>query len=344
MKAAIHTHYGPPNVLRIEDVPPPSVGERQLLVEVHAVPLTEGDRRLRTADFPGIGAVLGRLMFGIFRPRHGLPGTNFAGRVIAIGSAVTRFSVGDDVFGSCMNGACAEQITVDEESPVAKIPKGFGYDEAAAIPYGAGSALAFLRDVARVQPGERVLIVGAAGGVGRFAVQIARHLGAEVTGVCRGADAELVRTLGASTVIDYQLEDFTRNGESYDVIFDTAGGGRFNACRGSLRKGGRYVSVYLDTRVLMQMLVTSVFGERKALSTVVMGTQRRTEELAALMEQGVLRPLLASHFTLDQIVDAHTSFERDRLQGTVTIRVSASESDTQHEDERSPVIKLRQTA
>ncbi|MGB1017067.1 MAG: NAD(P)-dependent alcohol dehydrogenase, partial [Nannocystaceae bacterium] len=269
MKAAIHTHYGPPNVLRIQDVSPPRVGDHQVLIEVHAVPLTEGDRRLRSADFPGINAIAGRLMFGVFRPRRGLPGTNFAGRVIAIGSAVTRFAVGEDVFGSCLYGACAQQLTVDENSPIAKIPEGFDYDEAAAIPYGAGTALAFLRDVAKVQPGERVLIVGAAGGVGRFAVQVARHLGAEVTGVCRGPDVELVRKLGASTVIDYQLEDFTDNGESYDVIFDTADGGRFNACRGSLNKGGRYVSVYLDTRMLVQMLVTSVFGDRKATSSVV---------------------------------------------------------------------------
>ncbi|MGB1277951.1 MAG: zinc-binding dehydrogenase, partial [Nannocystaceae bacterium] len=151
---------------------------------------------------------------------------------------------------------------------------------------------------------------------------------------------ELVRKLGASTVIDYQLEDFTDNGESYDVIFDTADGGRFNACRGSLNKGGRYVSVYLDTRMLVQMLVTSVFGERKAISSVVMGNRKRTEELAALLEQRAIRPVLAAHFSLDQIVDAHTSFEHDRLQGAVTIRVSPNARYARHEDDQDPATTL----
>ncbi len=340
MKAATHTHYGTPNVLRVEEVPAPNVAATQILIAVHAVPVTQGDRRLRAADFPGVGAIPGRLMFGVFRPRHGRPGTNFAGRVIAVGADVTRFAVGDDVFGSCDYGACAEQLAVDEESPVAKIPEGFDYDEAAAIPYGAGTALAFLRDIAEVQPGERVLIVGAAGGVGRFAVQIARHLGAEVTGVCRGSDSALVRRLGASAVIDYQRQDYTAGGQNYDVIFDTSDSEGFRRARQALRPGGRYVSVYLDTRMLLQMLMTSILGDRRALSGVVMGEQRRTEELAALMEQGEIWPVLDAHFALDETAQAHAAFEGERLQGAVTIRVCASSRYPQEERGDTPSVTL----
>ncbi len=342
MKAAIHTHYGSPNVLRVEEVPAPRLGADQILVEVHAAPVTQGDRRLRAADFPGIGAIAGRLMFGILRPRRGRPGTNFAGRVIAVGADVTRFAVGDDVFGSCDYGACAEQLAVDEGSPVAKIPEGFDYDEAAAIPYGAGTALAFLRDIAEVQPGERVLIVGAAGGVGRFAVQVARHLGAEVTGVCRGSDSALVKRLGASAVIDYQREDYTAGGQSYDVIFDTADSEGFRRARQALRPGGRYVSVYLDTRMLLQMLMTSILGDRRALSGVVMGEQRRTEELAALMEQGAIWPVLGPQFPLDQTPQAHAAFEHDRPQGALTIRISATSRYPEHDQENTPPLPLLQ--
>ncbi len=323
MKAAIHTRYGSPTVLRVEEIAPPSVGDDQVLVQVHACPITEGDRRLRAADFPGLGAVPGRLMFGVFGPRHPTPGTNFAGRVVATGANVTRFAVGDDVFGSCDHSAFAETLAVAEDGRIAKIPEGFDYDEAAALsPYGAGSALVFLRDLAEIQPGQRVLIVGAAGGLGRCAVQIARHLGAEVTGVCSGRDMELVKRLGAAAVIDYQREDFTKNGETYDVIFDTAAGDRFRACRSSLTPTGRYVTVYLSGGVLLRMLMSSVLGGQRAASTVVIGTQELTEDVAQLMAQGVLSPVIAASLPLGELVAAQEMFENDKPQGVVIVRVS----------------------
>jgi len=330
MKAATHTHYGSPTVLHIDEVARPSIGDREILVEVHASPVTQGDRRLREADFPGMSAIPGRLMFGVFRPRNPSPGTMFAGRVVATGAAVTRFAAGDDVFGSCDHSACAEYLAVAEDSSIARIPEGFDYDQAAAIPYGAGTALVFLRDLAKVQPGQRVLVIGAAGGVGRFAVQIARHLGAEVTGVCRGRDAEMVTKLGATAVIDYTREDFTDNGETYDVIFDTAAGDRFRACRGSLAEEGRYITVYLSGGVLLQMLMTSLFGGRKVAATVVISDQELVEDVAELMTKGAIWPVIGARFPFEEIVAAHEMFEDGKPQGAVIVRVSDVERYAAH--------------
>jgi len=324
MQAVTHSQYGSSEVLSVQEVEPPSAGPNQVLVRVHASPVTEGDRRLRAADFPGMSAVFGRLMFGVLRPRNPIPGTMFAGRIVAVGHAVTRFAVGDDVFGSCDNGAQAEYLAVGEDGPLAKIPAGVEYDEAAAVPYGAVTALAFLRDVARVQPGDKVLIVGASGGVGRFAIQIARHLGAHVTGVGSGRNAAMMTELGADAVIDYKREDYTKNGETYDVIFDTASGDGFRSSKDSLNKNGRYVSVYLNLLVLWQMLISTVFGGRKVASSVVLGNQALSQDVAELLARGVIRPTLAARYPLAQVAKAHATQESGDAMGTVVVSVNAA--------------------
>lgn len=321
MQAATHTQYGSSEVLSVQEVEKPSVGPQQVLIRVHASPVTEGDRRLRAADFPGVSAVAGRLMFGLLRPRNHIPGTMFAGQVVAVGHAVTRFAVGDDVFGSCDNSAQAEYLAVGEDGPLAKIPAGIEYDEAAAVPYGAATALAFLRDIAKVQPGEEILIVGASGGVGRFAVQIARHLGAHVTGVGSGRNAAMMTELGADAVIDYNREDYTKNGKTYDVIFDTASGDGFRAAKQSLKKNGRYASVYLNLLMLWQMLVSAVFGGPKATSSVVLGNQALTQDVAELLAQGVLHPVIAARYPITQVAQAHAAQESGATSGTVIVTV-----------------------
>lgn len=323
MKAATHTQYGSAEVLHVQEVETPTAGPDQVLIRVHASPVTEGDRRLRAADFPGVTAVVGRLMFGLLRPRNPVPGTMFAGRIVAVGEAVTRWSVGDDVFGSCDNSAHAQYLVVKEAGPLAKIPSGIEYEEAAAVPYGAATALAFLRDVARVQAGDRVLIVGASGGVGRFAVQIARHLGAHVTGVASGRNAALVTELSANAVIDYEREDYTKNGETYDVIFDTVSGSGFRAAKGSLTDTGRYVTVYLNLLVLWQMLLTAVLGGRKAAAAVVLGNQALSNDVAELLAQGVVRPVIAARYPLARVADAHAEQESGRPKGTVIVSVDS---------------------
>lgn len=324
MLAATHTHYGSSEVLRVQEVEKPTVGPNQVLIRVHASPVTEGDRRLRAADFPGATAVMGRLMFGVFRPRNPIPGTMFAGQVVALGEAVTQFTVGDDVFGSCDNGAQAEYVAVSADGPLAKIPAGVEYDEAAAVPYGAATALAFLRDVARVQAGERVLILGASGGVGRFAVQIARHLGAHVTGVDSGRNAALMTSLGADAVINYEREGYTKGGKTYDVVFDTVSGDGFRAAKRSLTENGRYVSVYLNFLVLWQMLRSAVFGGRKVASSVVLGNQALTNDVAELLAQGVIRPVLAARYPMARVAEAHAAQESGQAMGCVIVSVNAA--------------------
>ena len=326
MKAAFQNQFGSPQVLSIKEVERPAITTNQVLVQVHASPVTQGDRRLRAADYPGISSVIGRLMFGVFRPRNPIPGTMFAGRVAAVGQDVTGLSVGDDVFGSSDNSAHAEYLAVPEDGPIALMPPGVDYAEAAATPYGAGTALAFLRDVAQVQPGDQVLIVGASGGVGRFAVQIARHLGAQVTGVASAPKAAMVQELGATEVIDYDSEDYTRNGKRYDVIFDTSTGDGFRAARRSLTARGRYVTVYLNLLVLAQMLVTSLFRGRSVKSSVVLGDQELTRDVAALLEQRAIRPLLAAQYPLARIADAHTELEENRPGGEVVVMIGAPPS------------------
>jgi len=321
MKAAIHNEYGSPRVLRIGEITRPTPRDNEILVEVHASAVTQGDRRLRAADFPGAGAIAGRLMFGLLRPRNPTPGTTFAGRVVAVGKAVTRFAVGDRVFGGCSRGAQAEYLTVAEDSAVAKLPVGIGYDEAAAVPYGAATALAFMRDIAAVKPGDRVLILGASGGVGRFAVQIARHLGAHVTGVCSADKAEMVRQLGARAVIDYAREDYTNNGETYDVIFDTVSGDGFRAAKPSLSRRGRYVSLYMTLRIGLQMLWGAMFGGPRAAAGVVLNNQELMEEVAVLLGEGAIWPVVAERFALDRVADAHEALESGNLEGAVVVSI-----------------------
>lgn len=333
MRAAINTEYGTPDVLRTAEVPRPTVGPRQVLVRVHASAVTQGDRRLRSADFPGVSALFGRLLIGLTRPRHTIGGSTFAGRVVEVGAEVTRFAVGDDIFGTVMHGAYAEYLAVGEDESVATMPEGVGYADAAALPYGAGTALHFLRDMAKVKPGERVLIVGASGGVGRMAVQIAKHLGAHVTGVLH-RDAAQVRALGADAIIDYTEEDFKTRQGAWDVIFDTTEGNHFRAFRSALTPNGRYVSLYVTVRVLFEMALTSLRGGQRAMAGVAMGTPASTEALRDLVDAGAVRAVVAARYPLERIADAHAALENDRPSGSVIVdvvsarRTGASTGDT----------------
>lgn len=324
MNAIVQNAYGTPAVLTLATVATPTVGEHDILVQIHASPVTQGDRRLRAADFPGVSAVPGRLMMGVLRPKNPIPGTMFAGRVTAVGAAVTRFVVGDDVFGSAPHSAYAEYLKVADDAPVAKIPPGVGYAEAAAVPYGAVTSLVCLRDLAPVRPGHRVLVLGAAGGVGRFAVQLARHLGAEVTGVCSARDFDRVRALGATHVIDHHTEDYTRSGERYDVVFDIPGVSSFGAARGSLTAEGRYVSLLVSLRLMWSVLVTSVTGGQRAVFGLAFGTQADMDEVAALVAQGVFRPVVDRTFPLENAGEAHTWLEVERPSGAVVLTVAAA--------------------
>ena len=319
MKAAVTPAYGSADVLETRELPTPIIGDHDVLIQVRATPVTEGDRRLRSADFPSISALPGRLMIGVRRPKHAVQGTMFAGRVVAVGRAVTRYAVGDDVFGSTDHGAYAEYLAMPEDGSMAKMPSTLGHDEAAAVPYGAVTALRFLRDLGGVKPGDHVLILGASGGVGRFAVQLAKHLGAEVTGVCSREGFDLVRSLGADHLIDYQTESYSDNGRLYDVIFDIADATTFACARSSLKADGRYLTLFVSVGILLQMALTSVGGGQKAKFGIAMGTRDDLEELARLVERGIIRPVVARRFAFERIADAHVAAETGSVHGSVVV-------------------------
>jgi NADPH:quinone reductase-like Zn-dependent oxidoreductase len=321
MQAVTNDHYGSPQVLTWSEAARPQVGPRDVLIRVHSTTVTQGDRRLRAADYPGVTRVLGRLFSGVFRPRHRIGGSTFAGRVVQVGDEVTRFSVGDDVFGGTMHGAYAEYLAVRDDSAVERMPDSTGYAEAAVLPYGGGTALFFLRDLARVQPGERVLIVGASGGVGRLAVQVARHLGAHVTAVCSAEAAELVQRLGAHEVIDYRAQNYLESGARWDVVFNTLEGEHFRAVRKVLSDKGRYLTLYVSLRVLFEMLTSKLFGGPRALVGVAVGSAKILSELRSLADAGALRDVIARRFPLQRADAAHAFLEDQRPHGSVVLDV-----------------------
>ncbi|MFT4624534.1 MAG: NADPH:quinone reductase-like Zn-dependent oxidoreductase [Myxococcota bacterium] len=319
MRAIVQRQYGPPEVLAVRELPTPSPGPGQLLVAVHATPVTQGDRRLRAADFPGIGMVIGRLMFGITGPRSPIPGTVFAGRVVETGAGVTGFAVGDDVYGIGDNSAAAERLVVDAAGAVAHIPSGVSYVDAAAVPYGALTAHIFLRDKAPVSAGQRVLVVGASGGVGRFVVQLAKHAGAHVTAVAGSSRGELLAELGADVVVDYRSVDVTQGDDKFDLIFDTSGALGFRGTRRILTATGRFVSLYMTAVTLAWMALTALTGGRRALTGVSIPTPTDLAEVTALLASGAIDPVIAETFPLDRAVAAHALAEPGRSAGAIVI-------------------------
>jgi len=320
MKAITQRTYGTPDALTFGERERPGVGAHDVLVEVHASAVTQADRRLRAGDYPGIAWLPGRLVMGLTGPRKAIPGTAFAGRVVAVGPAVSRFAVGDDVFGSVLHGAYAELVAVPETGGIAPMPKGLTFEEAAALPYGAVTARYFLRDLGKLERGQRVCILGASGGVGRFAVQLAKHLGAEVTAVCSRRNHDLVRSLGADHVVDYEREDFRETERRYDIVLDTLGVSRFDRCRRALSPTGRFLTLIVSARGLVQMLRTAIFGGQRALMGVAAVRRQHLDNVRELVETGAMRPLIDRVFPLERIADAHARLESGRTQGVVVVR------------------------
>lgn len=322
MRAALIPAYGRPETLEVRILPRPEPGPTELRVRVHASPVTQGDRRIRAGDFPGILALVGRLMMGWSAPRAAVAGSMFAGEVEAVGADVTRFQVGDRVFGTSMDSAHAEYLVIDQDKAVTTIPERVGFAEAAAVPFGAGTALPYLRDLGEVRPGQRVLIVGAAGGVGRYAVQVARHLGAQVTGVCRADQAEAVRALGAHAVIARETADWRQAPYLWDVIFDTSDRFTFDDARPRLTAQGRFLTLGLSTWGGLWDLLRSAFASgQRARWTVVMDEQANVEAVADLLAMGAVRPVIGPRFALEHIVEAHEALESRTTEGDVMIDI-----------------------
>lgn len=328
MRAIVYTHYGPPDVLQIKEVPTPTPQNNEILVRVRANAINYGDLLARNFgavtpaafNMPGPLWLLARIAFGWRRPRVTTLGSEFAGEVAAVGAAVERFKPGDQVFGYLGQkmGANAEYICMPEGGMVTHKPPTMSYAEAAAVPYGALTAMTLLRKV-QLGPGRRVLIIGASGGIGAAAVQLARHAGAEVTGVCGTQRVAFVRELGADHVIDYTRDALGAAGGAYDVIVDILGRSSFAACRELLTPDGCYLRVSFKLRELLQMAWTSRRGGRRVICALSNETPADLEAIRQLAEAGVIRSLIDRRYPLEQTAEAHRYLESGARRGSVVV-------------------------
>jgi NADPH:quinone reductase-like Zn-dependent oxidoreductase len=318
MKAVVHDRYGPPEVLRVDEVERPVPNEEEVLVRVHASTVTRGDTMgVRSEEYR-----FTRIFTGIRRPRRTSIGTEFAGQVEEVGSAVNGFRVGDEVFG-VKDGANAEYVAVRETGVIALKPAGLTFEEAAAVPDGSLLALTCLRPGVPLR-GKSVLVYGAAGSVGTAAVQLlAHHFEAEVTAVCDTKDVDVVRSLGAQDVIDRLREDFTKNGKTYDVVFDAVGKHSFRRCRRSLKRGGVYISMDLGFmyHVPLLGLVTRFVGSKRG--TLGLGRYRKEDLLLVkvLVDAGTYRPVIGRTYALYEVVEATRYVETGQKTGNVVLTV-----------------------
>lgn len=323
MKAAVVERYGPPENVAMRDVPTPAPTDREVLIRIHATTVSSGDCRVRGANFPRGFGPLARLALGWSGPRRSILGTECAGTIAAVGSRVSRFRVGEEVFAftGLKFGNHAEYIVMPEDAAVVAKPGSLSFDEAAALSFGGSTALYFLRDRARIRSGERILINGAGGNVGIAAVQIARHLGAHVTAVCSAGKADRVKSLGAEIAIDYRSDNFAAAGERWDVVVDTVGNLTVGACRPVLGKGGRLILLAAG----LPELFAAPFHSATGNFTVIGGTAPgRLSDLLALKEfheAGAYRPVTDSRFAFDDIVAAHRRAEAGGKTGSVVVTV-----------------------
>ena len=321
MKAIVCTKYGSPDVLQVREVEKPVPRDNEILVKVHATTVTTGDCRIRSFTLARWFWLPGRIMYGFTKPRKEIPGNELSGEIESVGKDVKRFKKGDQVFGiswgTSFQGATAEYKCLPEDGMVAIRPANMTDEEGAALPVGGLTALHFLRK-GNIQNGQKILIHGTSGSVGTFAVQLARYFGAQVTGVCSTTNIEMVRSLGADIVIDYTKEDFTRNGHTYDVIFDTVSKTSFSHCKNSLNQRGRYLTTDWP---LLQALWTSMAGSKR----VIIGMAGQNLEdlifLKELFEAGEIRSVIDKRYPLEQTAEAHRYVDKGHKKGNVVITI-----------------------
>jgi len=317
MKAIVCTKYGPPEVLQLKEVKKPVPKDNEVLVRVHASTVTSGDIRLRSFTWAPWFWLPGRIMYGLTKPRKKIPGNELSGEIEAVGKDIRHFKKGDQIFGitwtTSFGGANAEYICLPENELAIK-PANMTFEQAAAVPIGCLTALVLLRK-GKIQSGQRILIYGSSGSVGTFAVQLAKYLGAEVYGVCSTTNIEMVKSLGADMVVDYTREDFTKSGQSYDVIFDTVIKTSFSKCKNSLSPGGVFVTVDFP---FFTAFWTSIASRRR----VLFGMATKIEDLVflrELIEAGKIKSIIDRSFPLDQTAEAHRYVEKGHKKGNVVI-------------------------
>jgi NADPH:quinone reductase-like Zn-dependent oxidoreductase len=323
MKIVEYSTYGSPEVMTLTEIDIPQPGENEILINIHSTTVTATECNFRAGD-----PFLTRLFTGLRKPKIKTLGEEMAGVVVAVGSGVTTYKAGDEVFGTAgpKFGANAEYICVPQNGVFVKKPFNRSYDESAASVDGFLTALPFLRDKGKIKEGQDVLVIGASGSVGSAAVQIAKYYGARVTGVCSSSNVDWVQKLGADHVIDYTLEDFARHGKQYDIIFDAVGKSSFTKCKSSLREDGVFLEAGMKFGVILSVLWTSMFGKKKAKihATGLRPTVERKKDLfllKELMEQGHIQPVIDRKYSMEDIVDAHAYVDTGRKKGNVVIQV-----------------------
>ena len=317
MKAIVYTKFGPPEVLQFMEVEKPTPKDNEVLIKIHATSVVKEDPDMRAA--PGFN--------GLFKPAHEILGQEFAGVIEAIGNKVTRFKPGDMVYGIDMFGAYAEYKCVPEDGSLAIKPSNLNYEEAASIPNGALTALPYLRDKGNIKSGQSVLVYGASGSVGSAAVQLARYFGAKVTAVCSTANLEWVKALGADEVIDYTQTDFTKNGKTYDIIFDTVAKCSFSRVKDSLTENGIYLTTAPSLEILFQALqpVRSAGKKARMAATGLRPAKDKTRDLVflnGLIEAGHFKPVIDRTYPLEEMAEAHRYVAQGHKKGNVTITVN----------------------
>lgn len=324
MNAVISTGYGNTDVFMYTSTEKPKPAPKEVLIQVHATSVTAAHTVMRTG-YP----LFGRLFMGLLKPKNPILGTDFAGEIVAVGSDVTKFSIGEKVFGSTdlQGGSYAEYLTLSEDLVLLRKPRNLSFAQASAIIDGATTAYPFLVNCGRIQKGHKVLIIGGSGSIGTASIQLAKFFGAEVTSVSSTRNIGLVQSIGADFAIDYTQNDFTKNGITYDIIFDTVGVSSFSKAKQSLTNSGIYLSPVLGIRMFVDMIKTSFSNGKKAIF-IATGLRKNTDKLADftviknLLEQGTLSPVIDRIYQLPQIVSAHQYVEKGHKKGNVLIDIT----------------------
>ena len=319
MRAIVYTKYGPPEVAKLMEVPKPLPKDNEVLIKVYASTVNRTDSGFRSAEY-----FISRFWTGILRPKHQILGCEFAGIIEEIGKSVTTFKKGDKVFGfndkTC--GGHGEYLTIAETDAVTTMPDNLSFHEAAALTEGAHYALVDIR-AAKIEPGQNVLVYGATGAIGSAAVQLLKHFGTKVTAVCNTKNVELVKSLGADIVIDYQTQDFTQTENKFQFIFDAVGKSSFRQCKPLLTEKGIYISTELgkNSENIFFALTTPIWGGKKVLFPIPTINKEDVIFLKELVEKGEYKPLIDRHYKLDQIVEAYKYVESEQKTGNVVIKI-----------------------
>ena len=323
MRAAVYEKYGPPDVVEIKEVENPAIKDDEVLIRIRATTVSSADWRLRSLDMPFGFGLIARPIFGFFGPRQPILGSELAGDIEIVGKSVTKFKIGDAVFAfsGAGFGCHAEHKAMPEGGLIALKPANLSYEEAAALSFGGTTALDFLKTKGNIQRGDKVLIVGASGTVGSAAVQLAKHFGAEVTGVCSTANRELVKSIGADKVIDYTKEDFTKTGETYDIILVAAGTASFSSCKGSLKESGRLLLVLCGLPEIVKIPFAAMTSRKKIFAGPAAESKKDLLYIKELAEAGAFKPVIDRRYPLERIVEAHTHVDTGHKKGSVVITI-----------------------